>query len=435
MTETKPKFSIAPLLAVNFVGTLGLSIVTPFLVVLVVQWGGNALVYGILAATYSLFQIAGASVLGKMSDRVGRRRVLLLSQMGTWLSWGVFLFAFAVPEAELFSVENRGLGDFALTLPLFVLFLARAADGLTGGNVSVSNAYLADVTTEETRSRDFGRMAVSGNVGYVVGPALAGVLGATVFGEILPVIAAFVISGFALMLIRFGLSEIKPSNISQRVEEPTACEVLSHENKAAYQINCEGPDGIGAILSMPNMRALMAINFLVMLAFNIFYVVFPVHALQGMDWDVAQIGVYFAVVSLIMIVVQGPGLAYAVKRLSDRNLMWCGGVVLAIGFGMLLVPLVEPTYLAGALIAVGNGLMWPTFMSVLSDAGGTNLQGSVQGYAQSLGAIASIIGLVLGGLAYVSFGPVLFLVAGVFVALSALLAATYCPPRALETSA
>ena len=93
--------SIAPLLAVNFVGTLGFSIVTPFLVVLVTKWGGNAVVYGILAATYSFFQLFGAPVLGKMSDAIGRRRVLLLSQLGTLLSWGVFLVAFALPDVEL----------------------------------------------------------------------------------------------------------------------------------------------------------------------------------------------------------------------------------------------------------------------------------------------------------------------------------------------
>ena len=159
MAQPAKPVSIAPLLAVNFVGTLGFSIVTPFLVVLVTNWGGNAVIYGVLAATYSFFQLFGAPILGQLSDRVGRRRVLLLSQFGTLLSWGVFLIAFALPANTLLNVSNRWLGDFVITLPLLVLFVARAADGLTGGNVSVSNAYLADITTEDQRSRNFGRMA------------------------------------------------------------------------------------------------------------------------------------------------------------------------------------------------------------------------------------------------------------------------------------
>ena len=225
MDRPTTKVSIAPLLAVNFVGTLGFSIVTPFLVVLVTKWGGNAVVYGILAATYSFFQLFGAPILGRMSDRIGRRRVLLLSQLGTLLSWGVFLLAFALPDAPLLRVESRWIGDFILTMPLLVLFLSRAADGLTGGNVSVSNAYLADITTEADRSKNFGKMAVSSNLGFVLGPALAGLLGATLLGDILPVLAAFGISAVALALIRFGLVEINPTTITETLEQPTACDL------------------------------------------------------------------------------------------------------------------------------------------------------------------------------------------------------------------
>ena len=89
----KDRPSIYPILIVNFVGTLGFSIVLPFLVFLVKRWGGNALVYGLMGSTYSLFQLVGAPILGRWSDRYGRRRILLLSQLGTLTSWLVFLFA------------------------------------------------------------------------------------------------------------------------------------------------------------------------------------------------------------------------------------------------------------------------------------------------------------------------------------------------------
>nr|WP_272210242.1 MFS transporter [Marinicella sp. W31]MDC2876107.1 MFS transporter [Marinicella sp. W31] len=372
--------SIAPLLAVTFVGTLGFSIVTPFLVVLVTQWGGNAVVYGILAATYSFFQLFGAPALGKMSDRMGRRRLLLLSQLGTLLSWIVFLVAFALPDGVLFQVSNPWFGDFVLTLPLLALFFARAADGLTGGNVSVSNAYLSDITAEEDRTRNFGRMAVASNLGFVVGPAVAGLLGATVLGAALPVIAAVVISAIALGFIQFGLVEAVPKPITKFIEEPSACDLYGQEKQSAYKVEGVESDGIGAILALPRMPVLMVVNFLVMLGFSFFYVAFPVHAIEVLDWGVTQIGLFFALLSVAMILVQGPVLARLGETSGDRALMSFGGACLALGFAAFFFPRAEFVYAGAALIALGNGLMWPTFMAVLSKAACERLQGAVQGY-------------------------------------------------------
>ncbi|MFQ5630502.1 MAG: MFS transporter, partial [bacterium] len=186
--------SLAPIFSVNFIGTLGFSIVLPFLVFLVTRFGGNGFIYGIMGATYSVFQLIGAPLLGKWSDIYGRRKILLLSQIGTLVSWLVFLIAMYLPVSQLLAVDSGIAGKFIITLPLFVLFFARALDGITGGNVSVANAYLADVTAEPDRSKNFGRMAVAANLGFIVGPALAGLLGATSMGESLPVMAAALIS-------------------------------------------------------------------------------------------------------------------------------------------------------------------------------------------------------------------------------------------------
>ena len=101
--------------------------------------------------------------------------MLLVSQVGTLISWLVFLFALYLPNSALLEVDSPWLGVFAITVPLAVLYVARALDGLTGGNVSVANAYLADVTPEDERQRSFGRMAVAGNLGFIVGPVLGGV--------------------------------------------------------------------------------------------------------------------------------------------------------------------------------------------------------------------------------------------------------------------
>ena len=178
-TERVESPSITPILWVNFIGSLGFSIVLPFLVFLVTRLGGNALVYGVMGATYSFFQLIGAPVLGRWSDRFGRRKVLLASQLGTLLSWAIFLVALFLPARQMLVVDSAALGAFVITIPLVALFIARALDGITGGNVSVANAYLADVTAESDRAAAFGKMAVSANLGFIIGPAIAGVLGAT----------------------------------------------------------------------------------------------------------------------------------------------------------------------------------------------------------------------------------------------------------------
>ena len=126
--------SLYPILAVNFVGTLGYSIILPFLVFLVTRLGGNALIYGLLSATYSTFQLIGAPILGKWSDTYGRRKVLFLSQLGTLVSWVIFLFALFIPIRSLFNIDSSIFGQFVITLPLAVLFFARALDGKVNTN-------------------------------------------------------------------------------------------------------------------------------------------------------------------------------------------------------------------------------------------------------------------------------------------------------------
>src|SRR2546423_13693286 len=142
-----------PILLVNFVGTLGFSIVLPFLVFLVMKFGGNAIVYGLLAATYPAFQLIGAPILGKWSDIYGRKKILLLSNVGTAVGWILFLFALFLPS-EKSSIQIAFLGTFVIAVPLLILFLARAIDGITGGDISISHAFLSDVLSYYTMSKN-----------------------------------------------------------------------------------------------------------------------------------------------------------------------------------------------------------------------------------------------------------------------------------------
>jgi MFS transporter, DHA1 family, tetracycline resistance protein len=217
MSSSEKQIPLFPLLLINFIGILCFSIVLPFLVFLVISFGGNAIVYGLLAAMYPAFQLIGAPILGKWSDDFGRKKVLLISNFGTLIGWIIFLIAFFLPVANIFSINSAIIGTFVITLPIVVLFFARSLDGITGGNVSVANAYLADVSSEKNRSKNFGKMAISSNLGFIVGPAIAGVLGGTIYKEMLPVLAAVFISLIAIIVIGFTLKE---SNSRDRIQIP-----------------------------------------------------------------------------------------------------------------------------------------------------------------------------------------------------------------------
>lgn len=404
--------SLLPILSVTFIGALGFSIVLPFLVFLVTDWGGNALVYGVIGATYSAFQLLGAPVLGRWSDRFGRRRILLLSQMGTLFSWLIFLLAFWLPVEPGWAVESGVLGAFTLTLPLAVVFLARAADGLTGGNVSVANAYLADVSTEDERSANFGKLAVASNLGFILGPAIAALLGASPWGELLPVMAAAGISGLASLIIYFKLPETDPCILSEDPGRDTVRRVFGQEAKPCFEMRGAPQLSAREILALPRISGLLGVQFLVMLGFNFFYVAFPVYAVRGLEWTVTETGFFFAFMGLAMALVQGPGLSWASKRLSDRALVAVGSLILAAGFAFLATDRAWQLFAAIALVALGNGLMWPSVLSLTSKAAGATYQGAVQGFAGSVNAIASILGLLLGGLLFATLGASIFLVSG-----------------------
>lgn len=394
------KISLLPILSVNFVGTLGFSIVLPFLVFLVTKWGGNALIYGLIGATYSVFQLIGAPILGRWSDKFGRRKILLLSQIGTLISWAIFLLAFFLPVHIISEIDSTLFGKFTLTLPLVILFIARAADGITGGNVSVANAYLADVTSEADRSKNFGRMAVSANMGFIVGPMLAGLLGATLYGEVLPVIAALIISLVAALIIGFGLKESIPCVLTKDPEKYNVRKVFGQEHKECFRIVGSEKLSVSALLKLPHIAGLMLINFLIMLGFSFFYVAFPVHAVTGLAWSVVDTGIFFAVLSIFMVIVQGPIFSRLSNKYEDTQLVLIGSIILSAGFALLVGSSNLSIYTAALLIALGNGLMWPSVLGLVSKFAGDQHQGAIQGFASSSGAVASIVGLTLGGLLY-----------------------------------
>jgi DHA1 family tetracycline resistance protein-like MFS transporter len=411
MASLVKQASLFPILLVNFVGTLGFSIVLPFLVFVVMKFGGNAIVYGLLAATYPAFQLIGSPILGKWSDTYGRKKILLLSNVGTSIGWLLFLFALFLPSNS-FSIHITFLGTFVVVIPLIVLFLARAIDGITGGNISIANAYLADLSSDATRSKNFGKMAISSNLGFILGPALAGILGGTIYGTVLPVLAALILSLVTIIVIVFLLRESKlPSSEEMLIpEQGTIRKAFSQECKECYLNTSTKKPRMQNIFKLKHISFLLVLYFLIFLGFNIYYATFPTHAAKDLKWSVTQLGIFYAILSGIMVLIQGPVLRKALKRFSEEKLVIIGSVILGTNFVLFVSNNIVLVGGAIILFAVGNGLMWPSFMSILSRYAGSKLQGSVQGIAGSFGGLASILGLVLGGFLYNSIGAVTFLI-------------------------
>lgn len=419
------KISIFPLLAVSFISALGYGIVLPSLVYIVERFHGGNFLYGAIGACYSAFQFIGAPVLGKLSDRFGRKRILFICMLGSTVAWALFIVAFRLPVLTIGTVTTSITGAIALTLPMITIFIARSVDGLTAGDISVANAYVADITTEQERKADFGKMGVAGNLGFILGPALAGVLAQTSFGLLLPIETALGTSIFALLLIIFLLPESHPrkspslKTMGKEIVDPGRCTTASSPSSTTPQ----HPPSLGGgdlkltlrgALKIEHIPLLLAIYFVFFLAFSLFVAAMPLYATESLHWSVAETGIFFSVLSVVIVITEGPVLSWFNTRTSAESLTIWGTFIVMLSYLVLLVPSAALAYAAAALYALGNGLMWPSFLSLLSDRAGDN-QGYIQGLGNSAGSLASIAGLLFGGILFTTMQESIFIVPALLV--------------------
>ena len=251
------------LVLIDFTGAFGYSIMTPFLVFLVHQWGGNALVYGLVGASYSVFQLIGSLILGRWSDSYGRKKILVISQLGTVVAWLLVIIAFYISSKVLLDVNSSFLGKFSITIPLILLLISRSLDGLTGADTSVARAILADITPENKRDARFGTMQVATNLGYIIGPALAGLLGGTALGYELPVIITFVFSVIVVFLNFKMLPKESKKSIKIKHVTSSSLTILGKEHKSCIKENIKSEISTSEILKLPGVFKLLLVYFLV----------------------------------------------------------------------------------------------------------------------------------------------------------------------------
>jgi MFS family permease len=413
---------VSALYAVAFLSSLGFSIVLPFLAPLVLELGGNAVVLGALGALFWSAQLVGSAVLGLLSDRLGRKRVLLLSQLGAMAAWLLFLCALSAPRVHLFDVHNRVTGTFAIALPVVLIAIARITDGLFDGSISVANAYVADVADGERRKVLYGRLGAASSLGFVVGPIFAGFLARSDAGARLVVVLALVFSAIAALLIWRRLPALPP-------RPGTALDVARSGGVRAHkplgggcpEAVCHPRWRVRTILAIPELRPLIALYFVIYLAFSMFVAVLPVHALVDVGCSVPMFGFLYATIALALAGAEALILPTLARRLAS-HVIGAAGCIVLVGAYLAMSSSSRAGLLAGGVLyGLGNGVMWPSYLTMLSHTGPADAQGAVQGVGSSTGSLASIVGTVAGGLLFVAAGVVTFYAAATAAAIASAL--------------
>lgn len=368
----------SPLLAIFLivvVDVLGLTIMLPILPFYAEHFGASATVVGLLISTYALCQLIAGPVLGQISDRVGRKPVLLVSQMGTFAGFLVLAWA---PN-------------------LLIVFVARIIDGLTAGNLSIAQAYIADVTAPKDRARAFALIGIAFGIGFLVGPGASGYLSKH-YGYHVPILLAAALSFVSIMGTTFLLPAVpahpeglKPANAEQEMEAPIApggkrLKVLDWGTYLQY-------------FKRPVLGGLLIEFFLFTLAFATFTAGFALFAERRFIWGPKEVGYLFMYSGFFGILVQGSMRQGAlVRRVGEVRLVTLGFLTAAVGylllgfsFGLALL------LVAASFASFGTGVLRPALTSLITQQVDRTEQGVVLGLNQSLMSIAQIVAPAIAG--------------------------------------
>jgi MFS family permease len=248
-----------------------------------------------------------------------------------------------------------------------------------------------------------------------LGPALAGLLGQTSLGLNLPISLALGTSIFALFLIIFFLPESHPREVKEQIENLSIQKSLGHGTKDCFEPEKPAKMTLRKALAMDHVPLLLAIYFVFFLAFSLFVASMPLYATESLHWSIAETGIFFSVLSVVIVITEGPILSWFNKRTSAESLTIWGTFIVSLAYFALLVPSPAFAYSAAVLYALGNGLMWPAFLSLLSDRAGETHQGYIQGIGNSAGSLASIAGLLVGGILFTAMKGGVFIVPALLI--------------------
>ena len=375
--EKTQKTALKLILMVAFVDLVGFGLIIPLVPAYAERLNASGLTLGFLIGAYPLVQLVVTPLMGRWSDHAGRRKVLMLSMFGSFISHVLLGFA---------DLSNS----------LVLLFAARVLDGITGASIATAQAYIADVTTPENRARGMGLFGAAFGLGFVLGPAIGAALtqageafGPAAYATSWAAFGASLIALTAFILVWWKLPESKPEA----------------SDKAAASRRTFSLDDIALTLRDRNLCRLIVTMFSAMTAFVMLEATFAYLCIRYLDATQAHVAWIFAYIGVLIVIVQGGFVGRLAKRFGEVRLI-CVGPFLT-GIGMLLVALVPGItstnsgwsllLLACIPIAVGNGLTNPNLTALISKQAPRDRQGGTLGVAQGLGAFARAIAPPLGG--------------------------------------
>lgn len=367
-----------------FVDLLGFGLILPLLPYYAEAYGATPTLVGLLVASYAAAQLLGAPILGRLSDRYGRRPVLLLSVFGTFL--GFLLLALAEPLGR--GMANSFASQQVNLFILLLLFLSRILDGLTGGNISVAQAYIADVTDEQNRARGLGIIGAAFGLGFIIGPAVGGALSRYGYGA--PAYAAAALSFLNLLQIFFRLPE---SLSAERREE------IAQRPKVPFTLNA-----LWQALQRPKVGPLLHVRLFFGLSFATFQTVFALFA-QAIGLQAQTTGFVLAYVGLLAVITQGGLIGVLTRRFRENALLisalWVmGGSLLGWAFTRNLVTLL----ILLLPLAISGGILNTVIQSAISKSVSREEVGGILGLAASLEAMSRVVAPTLGGFLLQSLG-------------------------------
>ncbi|WP_425354985.1 MFS transporter [Paenibacillus shirakamiensis] len=356
-----------------FLCGIGFSIITPVVPFLVQPYisepGEQAIVVTLLTSVYAFCVFFAAPVLGALSDKYGRRPLLLICLLGSAIGYFVF-----------------GLGG-----ALWILFAGRIIEGITGGSIGTIFAYFADIIPPEQRTKYFGWVSAVVGVGTIIGPTLGGLLAK--FGYAVPMYFGAIIT---LLNVLYGFFFMPESlNKKNRLQEIT----LRRLNPFIQLVH---------LLSTKNLKRLFISAFLLWIPNGSLQAVFSQFTLDTFSWKPALIGLMFSIMGFQDIISQGFIMPRLLKKSTDKQIAMLGMVSEIIGYGLIALSALfsfYPLLIAGMFIfGFGDSIFGPSFNGMLSKSVDSSEQGRIQGGSQSIQALARMIGPIIGGQIYVSLG-------------------------------
>lgn len=350
------------------VDMLGFALIIPLLTFYAASFGATAFQTGLLVSSYALMQMISAPILGRLSDKYGRRPVFLISIFGTFV----------------------GLLILGFSNSLWMLFISRILSGLTAGNISVAQAYIADITDEKNRARGMGMLGAAFGIGFILGPAIGGTL--SVYGFAVPAFVAAALAFINLLTVYFWLPES-----------------LTAKRRAELQTQTKGDISVNALfaaLQRPQIGPLLWVRFGFAIAFNSFQTVFPLYVLNKFGLNAQQTGYILAYMGVVLVIMQGGLIGPLAARFKESNLIvtFLGFALIGI-IGWAIVPTVPTLLIAMFPLAIGAGSFNAIINSAISKAVKPEEVGGMLGFGAGLESSTRVVMPALASYLLGAYGP------------------------------